>query len=350
MNAELKKTARINYNQLKIKFEKLEEFEKQKLNHINAKLQSRIILFDLSFIFRFLFGRTIRNDTFEEVFDKKNVLFHTLEIMNLFAHYKKFFYSRSKASTYFYLYKSKKCDSESEKMIVDNIIKLSDYFHCFNYAGNPSNIDDTMDSLKVINGTGILKKYAETNSLINTIVYNFTSSDVFTAYLYEITEIGLDNPFIVVHYHSGEVYIDTFEDYIGGGKYKPLFEIYEKNRLTARNLNIITPKPKIIIPLLDREYSRITFTRDNENNNVYSGKSLEKINDLIERYKTGNNKLDDIRVNNFYKDLISDSIDNEIHHSTIKRWGKKLFDKKIYDLQDLSDDLVKIEWILNNEQ
>ena len=342
---KINKQIRRYFNWLKLKFEKLEEFESQ-LNHITMQNQVRIILFDLSFIFRFLYGKTLHDGIFEEFFDKRNILKITMEVMNLFAHYKRFFYNKSKASTYFYIYRSKLTDSDCELEVTKNIIKLTDYFHGFNYVGDESSIDrDLFDSLRIIKGTKILEKEDILKPVQNTIVYNFTSNELFTSYLYEICEIGLENPFCVVYYEGGWVRINKIEDYFMDGKYKGLFEEYSKKYQSSQKYNILVPKPKLCVPLIDKNYHRIQYMEGEDGEIKYHGKSKEKMDDLISQYNSGQYILND-KVNEFYKNLTTSFIDSTLSQNILKRWGKKLFDTEVYSLDILQDDFVKIEWIL----
>lgn len=348
---KVRKEISIIFNQLKIKFDRFEEFEKN-LNHISAQNQVRIVLFDLSFIFRFMYGKTIHNDTFDSVFNKDNVMILTLEVMNLFAHYKRFFTNRCNASVYFYIYRSKPTDSDTELEVTKNIIKLTDYFYGFNYAGNEMNVDGyEIDGLKIIKGTKILDKEELIKTVQNTIVYNFTSSELFTSYLYEICEIGLDNPFCVVYYDAGEVFVDKIEDYFMDGKYKGLFNEYDKKYQSGRKYNIFVPKPKLSIPLLDKSYHRVQYINGQDGEIKYHGKSKEKMDSLISQYNSGQYNLSE-RVTEFYKRVTTTFVDSTLSQNTLKRWGKKLFDTEIYNLDILQDDIFKIQWLLgvNNEK
>lgn len=342
---KIKREIRIIFNQLKIKFDRLEEFEKT-LNHTKSQNQVRIILFDLSFIFRFIYGKAIHRNIFEDIFDEKNVIPITFEVLNLFAHYKRFFTNKCNASTYFYIYRSKPTDSEAELEITKNIIKLSDYFYGINYAGNETNIDGyEVDGLKIIKGTKILEREELVKTVQNTIVYNFTSNELFTSYLYEICEIGLENPFCVVYYDAGEVFVDKIEDYFMDGKYKGIFDEYDKKYQSGRKYNILIPKPKLSIPLIDKNYHRIQYVNGEDGEIKYHGKSKEKMDSLITQYNSGQYILSD-KVNEFYKRVSVSFVDSTLSQNTLKRWGKKLFDSNIYNLDFLEDDIFRIQWLL----
>lgn len=344
----IQKQMKIYFNQLKLKFEKLEEFE-SKLNHVTMKNQVRIILFDLSFIFRFLYGKTMHEDNFIWFFSKKNTMKITMEVMNLFAHYKRFFTNRVNASVYFYIYRSKLTDSEVEYKITENIIKLVDYFYGFNYVGNETSIDKNLfDALRIIKGTKILNKDEIIKPIQNVVVYNFTSSELFTSYLYEICEIGLENPFCVVYYEGGNVYVDKMEDYFMDGKYKVLFTEYDKKYQSGRKYNMIIPKPKLCIPLIDKSYHRIKYIEGQDGEIKYQGKSKEKIDSLISQYSSGQYIIND-KVNEFYKGVTTSLIDSTLCQNMMKRWSKKLFDREIYSIDILKDDFLKIQWILGEK-
>lgn len=344
----IQKQMKIYFNQLKLKFDKLEEFEST-LNHTTMKNQVRVILFDLSFIFRFIYGKTKHEDTFEEFFSEKNTMKITIEVMNLFAHYKRFFSNNANASAYFYIYRSKLTDSEVEYKVTENIIKLVDYFYGFNYVGNEASIDKNLfDALRIIKGTKILEKDEIIKPVQNVIVYNFTSNELFTSYLYEICAIGLDNPFCVVYYEGGNVHIDRIEDYFMDGKYKVLFNEYDKKYQSGRKYNMLIPKPKLCIPLLDKTYHRVQYIEGEDGEIKYHGKSKEKMDSLISQYNSGQYIIND-KVNEFYKNATVSFIDSTLCQNMLKRWSKKLFDRQIYNIDVLKDDFFKIQWILGEK-
>lgn len=304
------------FNQLKLKFDKINEYEKNNFKNLDKYYQERFILFDLSFIFRFLFGKTIRNDTFYYLFHNSNYSFLIKEVINVLAHYKRFFYKKG-YSNLFYIFHSKPFDSELESKIVKDISKLTYYLNNVHYIGDYQFNGNKV--LNLINNLNILKR-TEVN---NKALYLVSSNDIFIKYLWEINNIDLSNPLSIIYYKKGDIFIDNVFNYLY--KFKDLFDkYYEKINIYKEFIK----KPS----LLDLDKGRL-----NKN----------KIEYLINKFENNDYSIENENIKNFYLDMVRNSTTDKICDSIKKEWKTKLYDKNIYELQELFDDPIKLNWLMD---
>lgn len=337
MEKELKNIIKAYFNSMKIKFDHLMKYEKSlESNKLQNKNQNRVFIFDIAMVFRFLFGKLIKTNSLDEGMNISNTLFYTTEILNIIAHYKRFFNDKLNTKVVFYLIYSKPFDNKLEEVVFNNLLIISDHIKFINKTSLNSN-DNIFKQLMFLKRQEKLRLDVidlMNNTQINTILYSFCSNKIINSYLYEINGLDYSNPMSIIYYSHGEILLNTIENYFS--QFSTVFENY-KNIIKNKDIKFISnyPKPPLPILLIHPLYKRI---------------SKNKLKIFIDEYNNGiiskSSKLDKECIN-FYSKLEPLDIDINTIDVIQTNLNNKIFDKKIYDIQDFINNEIKINWILN---
>lgn len=212
----------IVYKILRIKFDQMIElFEKEKKK--NTRI--RIFILDITFIYNFIYGFFVKNRRIDLIFDEKYKDIHVIEILNLLAHYRRFFYSRLDCDQN-YLFVFRSLNLKQNKSTYGEIYKIIEKFAL--YVPNLY-VYDTMDkTLKYFYHFYKLRFFNELNPDIDFKTYILTTDNLLKSCIYSISNEHFTGEDLLIdgNYHAHKMYLNTFENNLY--KYKELWENEDK--------------------------------------------------------------------------------------------------------------------------
>lgn len=329
---------RIAYNSLKMKFEDMYNLFESKNND---KTKVRVFILDITFIYNFLFGFFIKSRNPELIFDKKYFHIHIIEILNLLAHYRRFFYNKLNCDkNYLLLYKS--FNPKQERSIYNEIYLFLDKFAAFIpdlYILNMLELKE----LKYFYHFYQIEFFNKYKKDIDFKTYIFSNENTLKNCLYSISNEYFENTnYILIEgfYQNNKIYLDIFENIYN--EYKFLFENEDR---------LIRKKAKesffnfTILQLFNQELLK---QRKNKKVELFTSIIENKIEykDLVKKHEYE-------KYLNFLADLKFDSTNNFtnfiktiINNKKVELYNKELLyiNNEYLTNFNLS---ISIEWLLN---
>ena len=327
----------IAYNILKYKFDKLKT-EFNEIETINPNIKKvRILFLDLTFIYNFLFGYFLDYKNPNKVFDNSFLKIHSIEILNLIAHYRRFFNKIKSDYNAIYVYKTfnKKQNEVIYKKISCILEDYSKFLPDF-YVHNGENISKLFFKEMIEQGFG--NKYPKDTDLK---AYIISPEENHKALIYSYLNKYFINESLMItgYYKNNKFYFSKFEDVIP--EYHELF--YNNDRLIRKRWKENYYKINILETLDPKLHRLRKSSKLKKYLSIYN--NILNLKDLVSE-KTYEMYLDSLSVietnNEKYKELIK---------QILKNGSYNLFDKNMFNINEYIDNndsnRLNIEWLLN---
>lgn len=339
-NDEIIKFIQIAYNTMKVKFIEIEKnIENISIDITNKRI--RVLILDLTYIFNHLYGFSISSIDFRRpdiIFDEEFINQHCIEILNLIAHYRRFFYYHLKTEIdYIFIFRSLNMKQQltSYKKIIKNLEIFSEYIPdlYINTIINNQNI-----FIKEIFNNLIIQKY---ESSIDIKTYIFSPDDILKSIIYSFSNKYFlnDNQIVESQYYQNKsnlIYFENkYEDYIS------LF--YNKNELLRKKFKENYYK----LLLLEQVSTKLRLKRKNTKAKLYYNIFIENV---INLEKLVSKEEYELFLNNLTKLELVDSEIQRLIINLIKIKTNKLYDHKLININNLySKTELNIEWLLRSK-
>lgn len=336
-NESIKEKINILYIRFKVRFNDLLHFTEND-NQENDKI--RILIIDFNFIFNNIYGFSHNiSKNHIELFDEKYTDIHVIHLLSVLAHFRRFFYSRSKAKrNYLFLYRTDK-NQKRPWLIFDKIIdKLKSYTDFIPFLYVNDNIKKPRLFFKEIIEQEFVNKI---NKKSNINYYLFSNDNLLKSYIFSISNKYFNDS--ELFYYTYNYMKFTMKDYKElYSKYKELLE--NEDRIIRKNFKENLYK-LILINNLDisfqkqRTKKKITLMNDcfvNKTNSIDNliSKQIEPV------YKE---VIEDLLTNNMYKDIVYEELINK---------KIKLYDKTLLTMNmNIEDDNLQniADWLFESE-
>lgn len=327
----------ILYRKFKVKFDNLEYFAENK-EIKNDKI--RVLILDFNYIFDNAYGLSHSvSKNHMDLFDEKYIDLHVLHILSVIAHYRRFFFSRSKAKiNYLFLFRSEK-NPKRPWIIFDKIIdKLKNYTDFIPFFYVNDNIKKPRLFFKEMIEQEISKRNKQT---ANVHYYILTSDNLLKSFIFSLSNKYFDDSDLFVFTCNHMKYIMQ--------NYKELYPQYR---------TFFVHEDKIIRKSFNENFYKL-ITIENLNIDYRKMRNEKKLKLLKKCFIDKTEKLENLlceEMRPMYRDIIRDLLLNEMYsqvvHGEIINKEVKLYDKSILTMNmNIEDDNYQniADWLFESE-
>lgn len=301
------------------------------------QIQRKVIFFfDLSCLYRFIYGKLIKTGEYEDEFNniEDNIFtdkyelklspVYTAAILNIVAHYRHYFCTKYKAPNIFYLYTSRE---ENHTEFFDKVYKsLENFISYIPGVFITNNKNSLYNFMK-----NIVLTINQDKKLFKNIYFSMTKDSLMNAVLYD-NLIGKLN---VIQYEKGEICLKKYSDL-----YPEFEELFSKPIYNSSNFSMTDI-------ILCKKYDK-SFNRKRKSTQCQTIiQNIENNIDLIESMNLDSQAM----INNIKNSIKNDGIKEKIVYDSLKNWHNKMFDKNIFHINSNLPDPsyeIKIDILLNN--